>query len=104
MIVRILGEGQYDVPDDALDRLNELDPAVVASVDEFKASRLKYERQMKAWIDAQPGEQRDFRGRPLREDLELLGLDRMILHAIGPDRLEGSVAHVKRDFRDPDTA
>ena len=28
MIVRILGEGQYDVPDSALDRLNELDAAV----------------------------------------------------------------------------
>lgn len=33
MIVRILGEGQYDVPDDALDRLNELDAAVEAAVD-----------------------------------------------------------------------
>jgi hypothetical protein len=33
MIVRILGEGQYDVSDDALDRLNELDAAVEAAVD-----------------------------------------------------------------------
>jgi len=33
MIVRILGEGQYDVSDDALDRLNELDSAVEAAVD-----------------------------------------------------------------------
>lgn len=28
MIVRILGEGQLDVPDDALEQLNELDAAV----------------------------------------------------------------------------
>jgi hypothetical protein len=33
VIVRILGEGQYDVRDDALDRLNELDAVVEAAVD-----------------------------------------------------------------------
>ena len=33
MIVRILGEGQYDVADDALDRLNEYDSAVEAAVE-----------------------------------------------------------------------
>ena len=33
MIVRILGEGQYDVADDALDRLNELDSAVETAVE-----------------------------------------------------------------------
>lgn len=33
MIVRILGEGQYDVSDEALDRLNELDAAVESAVD-----------------------------------------------------------------------
>lgn len=33
MIVRILGEGQYDVPEDALDRLNTLDSAVEAAVE-----------------------------------------------------------------------
>ena len=33
MIVRILGEGQYDVSDDALPRLNELDSAVEAAVE-----------------------------------------------------------------------
>lgn len=33
MIARILGEGQYDVPDDALDRLNELDSAVEAAIE-----------------------------------------------------------------------
>ena len=33
MIVRILGEGQYDVADDAIDRLNELDAAVESAVE-----------------------------------------------------------------------
>lgn len=33
MIIRILGEGQYDVSDDALDRLNSLDGAVERAVD-----------------------------------------------------------------------
>jgi hypothetical protein len=33
VIIRILGEGQYDVADQALDRLNELDAALEAAVD-----------------------------------------------------------------------
>jgi len=33
MIVRILGEGQFDVPDDALAGLNKLDAAVESSVE-----------------------------------------------------------------------
>lgn len=33
MIVRISGEGQFTVPDELRDRLNELDNAVVAAVD-----------------------------------------------------------------------
>lgn len=33
MIVRILGEGQFDVPDDALDQLNALDEAVEKAVE-----------------------------------------------------------------------
>jgi len=33
VIVRILGEGQYDVPESAVDRLNELDAALEAAVD-----------------------------------------------------------------------
>jgi hypothetical protein len=33
MIVRILGEGQYDVSDEALDRLNQLDAAVETAVE-----------------------------------------------------------------------
>lgn len=33
MIVRILGEGQYDVADSALTRLNELDAAVETAVE-----------------------------------------------------------------------
>ncbi|WP_121252431.1 PspA-associated protein PspAA [Nocardioides ferulae] len=33
MIIRILGEGQFDVPDTLLDRLNELDAAVESAVE-----------------------------------------------------------------------
>lgn len=33
MIVRILGEGQYDVPEHSLDGLNELDAALEAALD-----------------------------------------------------------------------
>jgi hypothetical protein len=33
MIVRILGEGQYDVSDEALNQLNNLDSAVEAAID-----------------------------------------------------------------------
>ena len=33
MIIRILGEGQYDVADHALDRLNELDTTLEAAVE-----------------------------------------------------------------------
>ena len=33
MIVRISGEGQYDLPDDKGERLNELDNQVVAAVE-----------------------------------------------------------------------
>lgn len=33
MIVRIAGEGQYEVPDDLVERLNELDNDAVAAVE-----------------------------------------------------------------------
>ncbi len=33
MIVRIMGEGQYEVTDEALERLNELDDALEAALD-----------------------------------------------------------------------
>ncbi len=33
MIIRILGEGQFDVSDEALNRLNELDSRVESAVD-----------------------------------------------------------------------
>ena len=33
MIIRILGEGQFDVPDDAVTTLNELDATVEASIE-----------------------------------------------------------------------
>jgi hypothetical protein len=41
VIVRILGEGQYDVADAALDRLNELDSAVEAGVEARDEERFR---------------------------------------------------------------
>ena len=32
MIVRIMGEGQFELPDEAMERLNELDDAVESEV------------------------------------------------------------------------
>jgi hypothetical protein len=34
MIVRIMGEGQYELSDEALERLNELDDALEAALDD----------------------------------------------------------------------
>ncbi|MCU0278428.1 MAG: hypothetical protein MUF33_04250 [Candidatus Nanopelagicales bacterium] len=34
MIVRIMGEGQYEVPADAVERLNELDDALEAALED----------------------------------------------------------------------
>jgi hypothetical protein len=34
MILRILGEGQYDVPDDAVDELNELDGQLESAIEQ----------------------------------------------------------------------
>jgi hypothetical protein len=33
MIIRILSEGQFDVPDDAVDRLNELDGSLESAIE-----------------------------------------------------------------------
>lgn len=37
MIVRIMGEGQYELPAEALDRLNELDDALEAALEDDEA-------------------------------------------------------------------
>lgn len=34
MIVRIMGEGQYELPEEALERLNELDDALEAALED----------------------------------------------------------------------
>jgi hypothetical protein len=41
VIVRILGEGQYDVADEAIDRLNQLDAEVEAGVEERDEERFR---------------------------------------------------------------
>lgn len=49
MIVRILSEGQYDVDDSALDKLNELDAAVEAAV--AAGDETAFRRALKALHD-----------------------------------------------------
>lgn len=49
MIVRILGEGQYDVSDDALDRLNQLDSEVEAAVE--AADEAAFTKSLGALLD-----------------------------------------------------
>lgn len=49
MIVRVLGDDQYDVPDDALDRLNELDTAVEQAVE--AGDRAVFAQALQALID-----------------------------------------------------
>jgi hypothetical protein len=41
MIVRIATEGQYEIPDEDSDRLNDLDNEVVAAVDEGDEARFQ---------------------------------------------------------------
>ena len=49
MIVRILGEGQYDVSDEALPRLNELDSKVEAAVE--SADQAAFDEALAALLD-----------------------------------------------------
>ena len=51
MIIRILGEGQFDVPDDAVDGLNELDAQLEAAVEASDESALA-PRSARCWPGA----------------------------------------------------
>jgi len=50
VIVRILGEGQFDVPGEALAKLNELDEAVLAAVE--ADDRLGFDAALAALLDS----------------------------------------------------
>ena len=50
MIVRILGEGQWDVSDDRLPALNELDSAVEKAVEQ--GDRVTFSQSLDALLDA----------------------------------------------------
>lgn len=50
MIVRILTEGQWDVPDDRLDELNKLDGTVEAAVD--SGDEQSFSQSLGALLDA----------------------------------------------------
>ena len=49
MIVRILGEGQLEVPDSALDGLNELDEALIGAVE--AGDEAAFQRDLGALLD-----------------------------------------------------
>jgi len=49
MIVRILGEGQLEVPDSALDGLNELDEALIRAVE--AGDEAAFRRDLEALLD-----------------------------------------------------
>jgi hypothetical protein len=61
MIVRISGEGQFDIADSEVDRLNELERAVIAAVD--SCSEADYAPAFGALIDHVRNA-----GRPVAED------------------------------------
>lgn len=59
MIIRIMGEGQYSVPDEVADRLNELDDALEAAL----ADEAAFPSALAALLDAVRAE-----GEPLADD------------------------------------
>ena len=84
MIVRISGEGQYELADDKKDKLNELDNVVVASCDADDEAAFK--QHFEALLEFVVSE-----GRPVPDD-ELVTSD-----VIVPPR-DTSLAEAKADF------
>jgi hypothetical protein len=84
MIVRILGQGQYELADDRKDQLNELDNAVVASCD--TGDEAAFRQQFEQLIEFVVSE-----GRELADD-ELVHSDLMI-----PPR-DTSLAEARHEF------
>lgn len=79
MIIRIMGEGQYTVPDDVVERLNELDDALDAALSDEQA----FPAALAALLQAVRDE-----GEPLADD-ELVASD-VVLPAA-----EATVAEVR---------
>jgi hypothetical protein len=86
LIVRILGEGQLDVPDDVLDELNTLDDALVTAIDEQDDDA--FGRSLATLLEGVRGA-----GRPLPEDY--LGPSELVLP--GPDSSLGEVRDLLGD-------
>jgi PspA-Associated protein len=84
VIVRISGEGQYELADDRMDQLNELDNAVVASCD--TGDETAFKQQFEALLELITSE-----GRRLDDD-ELVHSD-----VIVPPR-DISLEEAKREF------
>jgi hypothetical protein len=84
VIVRIMGEAQYELPDQRRDQLNELDNAVVASCDTNDEAAFKQQfEQLLEFVTSE--------GRPLPDD-ELVESDVFI-----PPR-DSSLAEAREDF------
>jgi len=84
VIVRISGEGQYELADDRRDHLNELDNAVVASCD--ADDEAAFRQQFEALLELITSEGREL------DDEELVESD-----VIVPPR-DTSLAEAKREF------
>jgi len=50
MIVRILGEGQFDVPEESLERLNALDSALEAAIEAY--DQVAFEHALTGLLEA----------------------------------------------------
>ena len=86
MIVRILGEGQLDLPDDRLDRLNALDDDLVRAIDEGDES--SFARALGSLLDEVRSS-----GAPVPDDY--LGPSELVLPA--PDATLGEVRDLLTD-------
>lgn len=73
MIARIMGEGQFDLPDDAIAGLNDLDAEVAAAVE--SGDEPAFEAALTALLD-----QVRLVGKPVADD-ELVGSDLVLPHA-----------------------
>jgi hypothetical protein len=74
MIVRISGEGQFDVPDDQMARLNELDESVERAVANAVAAQDAFRTALNDLLDAVRGG-----GAPVASD-ELVPSDLVLPH------------------------
>ena len=79
MIIRIMGEGQYEVPEDVVERLNELDDALDAALSDEQA----FPSALAALLQA------------VREEGEPLADDELVASDVVLPAAEATVAEVR---------